>query len=1003
MADSIGTYFAPFVADMKGFTQPLRDAQKQSNELLGAARPLTTLFKDIGDGATRLGTALSLSVTAPIVAFGAIAVKNFDESAQAVAQLEAALISTGGVAGRTSEQLQALAKSLEAKSLQDDDAILRGIIDTLLQFGSIAGDTFDRASQAALDLSQRLGKDLQASAILVGKALDDPIKGLAALSKAGVTFTEAQKDVIKQLVETGHKAEAQNIILDELAKKFEGAAEAASKAGTGPMKQFTIQLGNMSESWGKLITETMNPFIVKATEVVKWIDTWSDSSKVLVGSAAGIAGAIGPAVFTFGQLSLGAANMIPLITKLSTVFLGAEGSALLFSKTLAAIPWAGVAAGAALLGFEIGKLINKWIEASGHQETFDKVLNTIVKTIPGFSLLATGTAQADDAAKSYNKTLQAQQKYLRDSGKTLADLSKTTADAAKKQDALEANLKLLTSAAAASAARVTDLENAHKAATFQTEEQRKAAEKLKATIDGIVKSVTGDTEQTKALTGAIKALQAAHVPAEEIVRKLGSQLQAEAEFAKASGRELNSTLAPLNAMRIARQAIIDQGPLHVIPADLAKQTEEGSKAIAAWSQATQEKLAEVRQAQFSAVQAQMQGIIDIADQTIPEFQRAIDHIDGINDASAQHQKETIDATAKAQQDAAETVKQVWTTAAGNITTGMAKAFTDVLFHGGNFKDSMVNLAKDIAEQMLQSILVGFLAPLTAKLAGLGGQLAGMIPGMGGAAGTAGTAAGAAGAATGGGGAAGAVAGFLTNPWTIAIAGGVLAVGAWLKSQAHHEANELVQKIENPFWKAWGEILPTDNVAELAAMDPAKAAEIAKLLQELNANYLALGNEFALGGKDEALVWKQSQANTQPHMKRVLDALQQAMSGETNAATAAATAPPGMSWNPATGMWETPDHAMLRKIYGFEGGTDYVTRTGPAILHQGEAVLTKQENAERRGARDWSISLNFYGDFNVSGGTGGQSASDWMREFLNTLRFDAEFKTQFLRVIGVSSY
>jgi hypothetical protein len=43
--------------------------------------------------------------------------------------------------------------------------------------------------------------------------------------------------------------------------------------------------------------------------------------------------------------------------------------------------------------------------------------------------------------------------------------------------------------------------------------------------------------------------------------------------------------------------------------------------------------------------------------------------------------------------------------------------------------------------------------------------------------------------------------------------------------------------------------------------------------------------------------------------------------------------------------------------GFQAGTDFVPRTGPALLHQGEAVIPAGENA-RGGGRGGNITVNF---------------------------------------------
>ncbi|CAB5229580.1 hypothetical protein UFOVP1571_1, partial [uncultured Caudovirales phage] len=89
------------------------------------------------------------------------------------------------------------------------------------------------------------------AAMQLGKALNDPIKGMTALGKAGVSFTAAQKEQIKTLVKSGDALGAQKIILAEVGKEFGGAAEAASD----PMKK----LGTLLENTGKELAANLLP------------------------------------------------------------------------------------------------------------------------------------------------------------------------------------------------------------------------------------------------------------------------------------------------------------------------------------------------------------------------------------------------------------------------------------------------------------------------------------------------------------------------------------------------------------------------------------------------------------------------------------------------------------------------------------------------------------------------------------------------------------------------
>ena len=70
-------------------------------------------------------------------------------------------------------------------------------------------------------------------AMQLGKALEEPIVGLGALRRVGVSFTEDQKELIKVLDMTGRKAEAQKIILEALDKQVGGAGVKAAQGLRG--------------------------------------------------------------------------------------------------------------------------------------------------------------------------------------------------------------------------------------------------------------------------------------------------------------------------------------------------------------------------------------------------------------------------------------------------------------------------------------------------------------------------------------------------------------------------------------------------------------------------------------------------------------------------------------------------------------------------------------------------------------------------------------------------
>ena len=198
----------------------------------------------------------ALGVTAIVAGLKKIATASlqaYDVQAKAEAKLAQVLKSTNMVAGRSLDQLKEQAKRLQSETLFGDEEILKGATTTLLTFTKISGKQFDEAQRAVLDLSTSMGTDLQSASIQVGKALNDPILGVTALARSGIQFTEQQKDVIKQLTETGRVAEAQTIILKELNTQFGGQAAAAAQVGLGFWTQIKNNIGDASEVLGEYI------------------------------------------------------------------------------------------------------------------------------------------------------------------------------------------------------------------------------------------------------------------------------------------------------------------------------------------------------------------------------------------------------------------------------------------------------------------------------------------------------------------------------------------------------------------------------------------------------------------------------------------------------------------------------------------------------------------------------------------------------------------------------
>lgn len=231
-----------FVADFGNLNRGLDGVQGRFRAVAGG-------IKGIAAAGAALGT----------VSFLKGAIEEAREAAKVGKQTEAVLKSTGGAANVSAGQVGALAERLSNLAGVDDE-VIQGNANLLLTFTKVRNEVgkgnnvFDQGTEAALNMSTAMGTDMKSATVMVGKALNDPIKGITAMSRAGVQFTQQQKDQIKAMVESGNTLGAQKMILKELNTQFGGMAAASADAG---MKA-KVSFDNMKEALGERLLPVFN-------------------------------------------------------------------------------------------------------------------------------------------------------------------------------------------------------------------------------------------------------------------------------------------------------------------------------------------------------------------------------------------------------------------------------------------------------------------------------------------------------------------------------------------------------------------------------------------------------------------------------------------------------------------------------------------------------------------------------------------------------------------------
>lgn len=203
----------------------------------------------------------------------------FEGLEKAVTRVDTVLKSTKFAAGFSSEDIQNQAKELSKGIVAKRDEILdaQGM---LLSFHSIRGDTFKETTKVVADFATFYKEDMTQAALQVGKAVNDPLKGMNRLVRMGVEFSQSQKDAIKNYTAQGNLVKAQAIILGELKTEFGGQAQAFALTDAGKIQVASKQWEEMQFAIGEIISKVEVSLIPSFTKIVDSIKTAFNSSVI---------------------------------------------------------------------------------------------------------------------------------------------------------------------------------------------------------------------------------------------------------------------------------------------------------------------------------------------------------------------------------------------------------------------------------------------------------------------------------------------------------------------------------------------------------------------------------------------------------------------------------------------------------------------------------------------------------------------------------------------------
>jgi hypothetical protein len=364
--------------DSKGISRAISDFKK----IEGAGNKATFGLRTFDKGMTNTLATVGKLAAGVAVAAGAIGFKLASaayESQKVMAQTEAIIKATGGAAGITASQVSKLSETLSMQIGVDDELIQKSA-NLLLTFKQIQNQTgennnvFDRAVIASQDLGSVFGS-ADAAAMQLGKALSNPEKGITALNRAGINFTDQQKAQIKTLVQSGDVLGAQKIILAEVEAQVGGTA-AATATGFDRMK---IAVGNVAEEFGAILIPYIEKFADFVTnKVVPYLTNFADvigekglgaGIKMLAGDFINLTTNMG----AFGNTLLA---LVAIFTTIRLVTIAATISQNLFNVALLSNP----------IGIVIASVIALTVAAVALYMKFEvvrKVINAVINFIIG--------------------------------------------------------------------------------------------------------------------------------------------------------------------------------------------------------------------------------------------------------------------------------------------------------------------------------------------------------------------------------------------------------------------------------------------------------------------------------------------------------------------------------------------------------------------------------------------------------------------------------------------
>ncbi|MCB1871999.1 MAG: hypothetical protein KDI49_08340 [Gammaproteobacteria bacterium] len=236
LAILIRTEVSKALKDFQRTQKAAKDQGDQFEKTDKKVKKLNATYRQIG---ASLGAYLSVATAARLI-------DSYRKQEQAVAALDASLVSMGRTTKGLSKQLQTLASELEDEGIIGDEVLIQGQ-SFLTTYGAITDELLPRTTRIMADLSAKMGGDAVRAANLLGKA---SLGMTGELVQAGITISESTK-----------KSKDFVSILDEIETQVKGTNRALAETATGGIDQFGNSWGTVKEQLGEVLALGVSDYL----------------------------------------------------------------------------------------------------------------------------------------------------------------------------------------------------------------------------------------------------------------------------------------------------------------------------------------------------------------------------------------------------------------------------------------------------------------------------------------------------------------------------------------------------------------------------------------------------------------------------------------------------------------------------------------------------------------------------------------------------------------------